>query len=169
MKKIFSPKKRGQRGARGGSSGASTSASSTPSMSGQGKSKQPPDKDPSSQRVKCELGKIRQLLDLGYPYVRRNQLILRQARGDVTTAVSVLNDMRDIEDKNVETLRQMGFVELEEEDLRLAINLASNNMDEVITTLTEEIKDRKDDVSIQIKPDNILTFICQSHQKSLLQ
>lgn len=98
--------------------------------------------------MKCELGKIRQLLDLGYPYVRRNQLILRQARGDVATAVGVLNNMRDIENENVERLRHMGFDELEEEDLRLAINLASNNMNEVITTLTEEIKDRKDDVSI---------------------
>ena len=163
MNKIFSPKKRatraqiarplvrsgGQGGARAGSSGATTSASSTPSMSGPGKSKRPPDKDPSSQRVKCELGKIRQLVDLGYPYVRRNQLILRQARGDVTTAVSVLDKMRDTEDKNVENLRNMGFDELEEDDLRLAINLAGNNMDEVISIVTEELKDRKDDVSTQ--------------------
>ena len=144
MNKIFSPKKRATRAqiARplvrsGGQGGA------------RGKSKRPPDKDLSSQRVKCELGKIRQLVDLGYPYVRRNQLILRQARGDITTAVSVLDKMRDTEDKNVESLRNMGFDELEDADLRLAINLAGNNMDEVISIVTEELKDRKDDVSTQ--------------------
>ena len=123
----------------------------------------PPDKNTIAydQPVKCELGKIRELLSMGHQHVRRNQFILRQAKGCVTTAAGELDRMKGIEDDNVERLSQMGFG-LEEEDLRLALTLYSNNVNIAVVALTQEVKDRKDEEITPPSPPSPLSVSISS-------
>ena len=65
------------------------------------------------------------------------------------------------EDDNVEKLSQMGFG-LEEEDLRLALTLYSNNVNIAVVALTQEVKDRKDEEITPPSPPSPLSVSISS-------
>lgn len=68
---------------------------------------------------------------------------MRQVKGSLASAESILEHMQSVEDGYVERLKEMGF-HCDEDMLRLAVSLSNNDLDSAVSTLQLEEEDQNE-------------------------